>query len=133
LRIGLTGSLSSLKKSEFLKLIMYFILSLFLVLIVFSTHFVPLISILVPKIMEEWNNQHLNSDFCKLLTLQVSPILKIQKCPLGMLIHIHALLTLASPSGYALNLKSLIKVSKVSWTIQLSYGLLRSSLEQKFD
>ena len=34
---------------------------------------------------------------------------------------------------YALNLKALIKVSKVSWTSQLSYEILRSSLERKFD
>ena len=45
----------------------------------------------------------------------------------------HAFLTLAPPSGYALNLKALIKVSKVSWTSQLSYKILRSSLERKFD
>ena len=45
----------------------------------------------------------------------------------------HAFLTLAPPSGYALNLKSLINVSKVSWTSQLSYETLRSSLERKFD
>ena len=43
----------------------------------------------------------------------------------------HAFLTLAPPSGYALNLKALIKVSKVSWTSQLSYEILRSSLEDK--
>ena len=35
--------------------------------------------------------------------------------------------------GYALNLKALIKVSKVSWTSQLSYEILRSSFERKFD
>ena len=45
----------------------------------------------------------------------------------------HAFLTSAPPSGYALNLKILIKVSKVSWTSQLSYELLRSSFERKFD
>ena len=45
----------------------------------------------------------------------------------------HAFLTLAPPSGYALNLKALIKVSKVSWTSQLSYEILRSSFERKFD
>ena len=45
----------------------------------------------------------------------------------------HAFLTLAPPSGYALNLKALIKVSKVSWTSQLSYKILRSSLEKIFD
>ena len=39
----------------------------------------------------------------------------------------------APPSGYALNLKALIKVSKVSWTSQLSYEILRSSLEKRFD
>ena len=43
------------------------------------------------------------------------------------------LLTLAPPSGYDLNLKALIKVSKVSWTSQLSYKILRSSFERKFD
>jgi hypothetical protein len=36
-------------------------------------------------------------------------------------------------SAYALNLKALIKVSKVSWTSQLSYEILRSSFERKFD
>ena len=36
----------------------------------------------------------------------------------------HVFLTLAPPSGYALNLKVLIKVSKVSWTSQLSYEIL---------
>ena len=45
----------------------------------------------------------------------------------------HAFLTLAPPSGYALNLKALIKVSKVSWTSQLSYEILRSLFERKFD
>ena len=45
----------------------------------------------------------------------------------------HALLTLAPPCGYALNLKALIKVSKVSWTFQLSYEILISSLEKKID
>jgi hypothetical protein len=44
----------------------------------------------------------------------------------------HAFLTLVPPSGYALNLKALIKVSKVNWTSPLSYEILRSSLE-KFD
>jgi len=44
-----------------------------------------------------------------------------------------AFLTLAPPSRYALNLKALIKLSKVSWTSQLSYEILRSSLERKFD
>ena len=39
----------------------------------------------------------------------------------------HAFLNLAPHSCYALNLKALIKVSKVSWTSQLSYGILRSS------
>ena len=34
---------------------------------------------------------------------------------------LHVLLTLAPPRRYALNLKTLIKVSKVSWTSQLSY------------
>ena len=45
---------------------------------------------------------------------------------------LHALLILAPPKGYALNLKALIKVSKVSWTFQLSYGILRFSFERKF-
>jgi hypothetical protein len=45
----------------------------------------------------------------------------------------HTFLTLAPPSGYALNLKALIKVSKASWTSQLSYEILRSSFERKFD
>ena len=45
----------------------------------------------------------------------------------------HAFLNLAPPSRYALNLKALIKVSKVSWTSQLSYEILRSTLERKFD
>ena len=56
---------------------------------VFSTHFVPLISILASKIIEEWKIKIINfktSDFCKLLRLPVSPILKIQSFPLGMLI-----------------------------------------------
>ena len=43
------------------------------------------------------------------------------------------ILTLAPPRGYALNLRALIKVSKVSWTSQLSYDILRSSFERKFD
>ena len=41
-------------------------------------------------------------------------------------------LTLAPPSGYALNLEALIKVSKVSSTSQLSYEILKSSFERKF-
>ena len=45
----------------------------------------------------------------------------------------HAILILAPPSSYALNLKALIKVSKISWTSQLLYEILRSSLERKFD
>ena len=45
----------------------------------------------------------------------------------------HTFSTLAPPSGYALNLKALIKVPKVSWTSQLSYEILRSSFERKFD
>ena len=45
----------------------------------------------------------------------------------------HAFLTLATPNRYALNLKELIKVSKVSWTSQLSYEILKSSLERQFD
>jgi hypothetical protein len=53
---------------------------------VFSTHFVPLISILALK---KWNNEIINfknSDVCKLVRLPISPILKIQQFPLGMLI-----------------------------------------------
>ena len=42
-------------------------------------------------------------------------------------------LNLAYFIGNALNLKTLIKVSKVSWTSQLSYEILRSSFERKFD
>ena len=45
----------------------------------------------------------------------------------------YAFLTLAPPRGYALSLKALIKVLKVSWTSQLSYEILRSSFERKFD
>ena len=45
----------------------------------------------------------------------------------------HTFSTLAPPSDYVLNLKALIKVSKVSWTSQLSYEMLRSSFERKFD
>ena len=45
----------------------------------------------------------------------------------------HTFSTLAPPKGYALNLKPLSKVSKVSWTSQLSYEILRSSCERKFD
>jgi hypothetical protein len=45
----------------------------------------------------------------------------------------HTFLTLAPPSGYALNLKALIKLSKVSLTYQLSYEILRSSFERTFD
>ena len=45
----------------------------------------------------------------------------------------HTFSTLAPPSGYALNLKALIKVPKVSWTSLLSYEILRSSFERKFD
>jgi hypothetical protein len=42
----------------------------------------------------------------------------------------HALLTLAPSSGYALNLKALIKVSKVSRTYQLLYEIPRSSFDK---
>ena len=45
----------------------------------------------------------------------------------------HALLTLVPSSGYALNPKALIKVSKDSWTSQLSYEILRSLFERQFD
>ena len=38
----------------------------------------------------------------------------------------HAFLTLAPTSGYILNLKALIKVSKINWTSQLSYKVLWS-------
>ena len=44
-----------------------------------------------------------------------------------------ALLNLLPPSRYALNLKELIKASKISWTSQLSNKILRSSFERKFD
>ena len=43
------------------------------------------------------------------------------------------LLTLAKLNSYTLNLKALIKVSKVSLTSQLSYEILSSSFERKFD
>ena len=43
---------------------------------------------------------------------------------------LHVFLTLAPPSGYTL---SHIKVSKVSWTSQLSYEIFRSSFERKYD
>ena len=45
----------------------------------------------------------------------------------------HAFLTLLPPSGHALSLKALIKVSKVSLTSQLSYEILRFSFERRFD
>ena len=45
----------------------------------------------------------------------------------------HAFLTLAPPSGYALKLKALIKVSQVSRTSQLMYKRLRSSFEKEID
>ena len=45
----------------------------------------------------------------------------------------YTFLTSAPPSSYALNLKALIKVSKVSQTSQFSYEILRSSSERKFD
>ena len=45
----------------------------------------------------------------------------------------HALLNSATPSSYALKLKALIMVSKVSRTSQLLYEILRSSFERKFD
>ena len=38
---------------------------------------------------------------------------------------------LAPPSGYALNLKALVKVSKVSWTFQLSYEILRPLFDRE--
>ena len=42
----------------------------------------------------------------------------------------HAFLTLAPPSGYALNLKALIKVSKVSWRSQPSKKYLDLHLKE---
>ena len=45
----------------------------------------------------------------------------------------HTFSTLTPPNSFALNLKALIKVSKVSWTSQLLYEILRSSLEKNFD
>ena len=42
------------------------------------------------------------------------------------------LFNLAPPRCYTLNLKALNKVSKVSWTSQLSYKILCSSFERKF-
>ena len=45
----------------------------------------------------------------------------------------HALSSLAPPNGYALNLKALVRVSKVSWIYQLSFQILRSAFERKFD
>ena len=46
---------------------------------------------------------------------------------------LHVLFTLAPPSGYALNLKTLIKLSKVSWSSKFPYEILRSSFVRKFD
>ena len=43
----------------------------------------------------------------------------------------HALLTLVPPSGYTFQPKALIKVTKVSWTSQLSYKILWSLFERK--
>ena len=71
-----------------LKLIELFELKDFLVKVekkyrgVFSTNFVPLISILAPKIMKNEIIKFRISDFCKLLRLPVTPILKIQLFPL---------------------------------------------------
>ena len=45
----------------------------------------------------------------------------------------HAFLTLVPPSSYALNLKVLIKVSKISGISQLLYEILGSSPERKSD
>ena len=42
-------------------------------------------------------------------------------------------LNLAPTSIYALNLKALIKVSKVRGTSQVSYEILKSSFERKID
>ena len=42
------------------------------------------------------------------------------------------ILTLAPPIGYTLNLKALIKVSKNSWTSQLSYRVLHLKENPKF-
>ena len=59
------------------------------------------------------------------LTLKEAGGIKVSHLP-------NALLNLAPPSGYALNLEALIKVSKVSSTSQLSYEILKSSFERKF-
>ena len=45
----------------------------------------------------------------------------------------HPFLTLVPPSGHALNVIALIKVSKVICASQLLYQILRSSFERKFD
>ena len=44
----------------------------------------------------------------------------------------HTYFTSAPPSSYTWNVKTLTKVSKVSWSSQLSYKKLRSSFERKF-
>ena len=44
----------------------------------------------------------------------------------------HVLSTLAPPSSYTMNLKTLTKVSKVSWTSKVSYEILYYSFEWKF-
>ena len=45
----------------------------------------------------------------------------------------HSFSFLAPPSGYALNLNALIKVSKVSRTSELSCKILRFLLKRKFE
>ena len=44
----------------------------------------------------------------------------------------HTFFTLAPPSTYLLNQKTLTKVSKVNWSSQLSYKILWFSFERKF-
>ena len=45
----------------------------------------------------------------------------------------HTFLTVTTPSGYALNLKALVKLSNDDWISQLSYEILRFSFERKLD
>ena len=44
----------------------------------------------------------------------------------------HTYFTLVPPSSYTWNIKALTKVSKVSWSYQLSYKLLWSSFQRTF-
>ena len=44
----------------------------------------------------------------------------------------HVFSTLAPPSSYTMNLKTLTKVPKVSWTSKVSYEILYDSFEWKF-